>query len=93
MIIKTLKDAKQFIDDFKKYSYKDYYDGRFKFSFKDFRFYNGGTTQLVLDEDNEFYDYSYGKNWCDRTENEIDDPVRYVWKNRKSINAQLKRKE
>jgi hypothetical protein len=90
MIIKTLKDAKKFIDDFKKYARIDPNDGRYKFGFKDLNIYSDGITELILGEDNEFYNYSYGRNWTDKSESQIHDPVRYVWENRKSINAELK---
>lgn len=39
MIIKTLKDAKQFIDDFKKYARIDPNDGKYKFRFNDLKIY------------------------------------------------------
>lgn len=91
MIIKTLKDAKQFIDDFKKYAQIDPSDGKYKIRFNDLKIYAGGTTEIILGEDNEYYHYSYGRNWRDRSENDIVDPVRYVWENRKSINAEFKR--
>lgn len=93
MIIKTLKDAKQFIDDFKKYARIDPNDGKHKFRFNDLNIYVGGTTELILGQEKEFYTCSYGQNWTDKSESHIDDPIRYVWENRKSINAQLKRKD
>lgn len=93
MIIKTLIDEKQFIDDFKKYAGIDHNDGKYKFRFNDLNIYAGGTTELILGQENEFYTYSYGQNWTDKSESHIDDHVRYIWENRKSINAQLKRKD
>ncbi|ELK38977.1 hypothetical protein D478_26838 [Brevibacillus agri BAB-2500] len=92
MIIRTLIDAKQFIDDFKKYASIDPNDGKYKFDFKDLNIYADGTTELILGSDMEFYNYSYGQNWTDKSESQINDPVRYVWENRKSINAVLKQK-
>jgi hypothetical protein len=92
MIIRTLIDAKQFIDDFKKYASIDPNDEKYKFDFKDLNIYAGGTTELILDSDMEFYNYSYGQNWTDKSESQINDPVRYVWENRKSINSVLKQK-
>ncbi|MGF9823241.1 hypothetical protein ABE430_26170 [Brevibacillus agri] len=92
MVIRTLIDAKQFIDDFKKYASVDPNNRKYKFTFKDLNIYAGGKTELIFGSDKEFYNYSYGQNWTDKSESHIDDPVRYVWENRKSINAELKQK-
>ena len=42
----------------KKYACIDPNDGRYKFSFNDLNIYAGGTTELILGEDNVFYNYS-----------------------------------
>ena len=45
---------------------------------------NGGCTEIRF-HDGEFYNYSYGYNWCDQQESPIMDIEKYIWKNRKSI--------
>ena len=92
LVIRTLNDVKSFIDNFNTYAEIDENDGTYVFSFE-----NGnlccvgiGITNFYK-SDEQFYHYNYGRNWRDKSADELSNPHKFVWENRKWINAQLKR--
>lgn len=92
LVIRTLNDARSFIDNFNTYAETDENDGNKVFSFE-----NGNLCCVGIGITNfyrlgeRFYHYNYGVNWHDISADEVSDPRKFVWENRKWINAQLKK--
>ncbi|AZK45404.1 hypothetical protein [Paenibacillus lentus] len=92
LVIRTLNDVRSFIDNFNTYAEIDENNGTYVFSLENgnLRCVGIGITNFYrLDE--QFYHNNYGMNWRDKLADEVDEPQKFVWENRKWINAKLKR--
>ncbi|MGD7023053.1 hypothetical protein ACQCVK_10685 [Rossellomorea vietnamensis] len=90
-MIRKLSDAKYFIANFSNYAEENYEDNSLSITFKDASIQHyKGYTRIRLNSEGEFLQYSFGTNWHDRSEQEIDLPIQFVWENRKSINNWIK---
>lgn len=89
-LIKSLNDANLFIDNFTAYAELDTEDVKHTFTFTNENLSaRSGKTNFYRTQ-GKFFHYNYGSGWVDQSPDEIDEPDRYVWENRKCINAQLK---
>lgn len=93
LVIKTLNDARTFIEYFNTYAETDVNSGNRVFTFENGSLFCGGKSGKTnfYRKNGKYYHYNYGMNWHDKSADEVDEPHKFVWNNRKWINAQLKR--
>ena len=91
-LIKTKEDCKEFLDSME--AFGDYWDCRM-FTYDCYSGTHGWNCVTALIYNGNWNVFSYGLGWSDvkETLKTYDEMIEYVWKDKKYINKELKRKE